>query len=141
VSGCMHAVAAVRQKIEQGRFVLLAGDEHLLRQLPAGNWIGGSIPHFVSEEDRVAARDTIHVTELPECVTGVTIQEYTRESVSDVHAHAAKNGFSVIIIPAGSEVHQVYAKDAGTYPGLFLTPIVGWIAGVDVSDIGIGCGR
>ena len=45
----MLSIQEVRMKIEQGKRLLLAGDESLLRELPAGNWIGGTIPYFMTE--------------------------------------------------------------------------------------------
>lgn len=132
----MHAVAAVRTRIEQGRTLLLAGDEHLLTQLPAGNWIGGSIPHYVAEQQGQSGRDMIHVTELPDCVSGVTIQEYSRESISSVHTDAARNGFSIIIIPASSPTHLEFALHAPRYRDFAIRPLVGWISGVHLDDVG-----
>lgn len=132
----MHAIAAVRDKIEQGRFVLLAGDEHLLRQLPAGNWIGGSIPHFMTERELQPARDMIHVTELPDCATSVAIQEYTLATIPQVHADAARTGFSVIIIPASSPTHLEFALHAPSYQDFGIRPLVGWVSGVHIEDLG-----
>ena len=37
-------VPVVAGLIRDGHFLCLAGDEAALRQLPPGNWIGGTIP-------------------------------------------------------------------------------------------------
>ena len=63
----MYDVIEVKAKIAHGGKLLLAGDESLLRSLPAGNWIGGSIPYFMTEEGGLTTRHKIYVTELPEC--------------------------------------------------------------------------
>ncbi len=136
MSGCMHAIAAVRAKIEQGKFVLLAGDEHLLRQLPLGNWIGGSIPHYMTERELHTAGDMIHVTELPDDASSVVIQEYTLEAIPQVHADAARTGFSIIIIPASSPTHLEFALNAPHYQGFGIRPLVGWVSGVHIEDLG-----
>ena len=39
----ISTVADIKQKIEAGRKLLLAGDEDALRQLPKGDWIAGTI--------------------------------------------------------------------------------------------------
>ena len=123
-------------KIASGGRLLLAGDENLLRQLPRGTWIGGTIPYFMAAQGGTHSTGHVFVTELPADATVDSIRFYGVDKLPSITADAADNGFTVIIIPAGSDAHQVYAKDAATYPGLFLTPIVGWIAGVAVEDIG-----
>jgi hypothetical protein len=50
--------------------------------------------------------------------------------------HAPQNGFSFLIIPAGSRSHIAYAENAPSYEGMFVKPVVGWIAGVHTSRIG-----
>jgi hypothetical protein len=49
---------------------------------------------------------------------------------------APGNGFSFLIMPAGSAVHLAYAQDAPGYEGLYLKPVIGWISGVHVAEIG-----
>ena len=132
----MCSVQEASLRIAQGGHLLLAGDEHLIRQLPRGSWIGGTIPYFMAAQGGTHTSEKIFVTELPPVATVKSVRLYTVDKLPLIPNDAADNGFSVIIIPAGSEAHQVYARAAGTYPGLFLTPTVGWIAGVGVEDIG-----
>ena len=40
------------------------------------------------------------------------------------------------MIPAFSDVHLTYGKDAPTYKDLFSHPIVGWITGIHLNDLG-----
>ena len=125
-----------RAKIAAGGRLLLAGDEALLRKLPHGDWIGGTIPYFMAAQGGLHTADKIFVTELPAKATVKSIRLYGVDELPSIPGDVAENGFSVIIIPATSEVHQVYAKDAGSYPGLFGAPIVGWISGVALEDLG-----
>jgi len=46
----MLSLEEVTEKIIEGKRLLLAGDERLLLQLPAGDWIAGTIPYFMTEE-------------------------------------------------------------------------------------------
>lgn len=39
--------ATVASQIGSGKSLFLAGDENLLKRLPKGNWIGGTIPYFM----------------------------------------------------------------------------------------------
>ena len=38
-----------RRLIEAGELLLIAASQELLDQLPAGQWLGGTIPYFMSE--------------------------------------------------------------------------------------------
>ena len=43
----------------------VAGDERLLARLPRGNWLGGTIPYLMSDEDGgLTTRDSLMVQEL-----------------------------------------------------------------------------
>jgi len=132
----MLSVREVRMKITQGKRLMLAGDEALLRELPAGNWIGGTIPYFMTEEGGVCSRTKIHVTELPDFVVDVDIRSYDEASIPNIYADAPENGFSFIIIPARSSVHLSFALNAPNYEHFAVRPLVGWISGVHLDDLG-----
>ncbi len=125
-----------RARIEAGEALLLAGDRRLLAQLPAGRWIGGSIPYFMDTDGGEVSRDLVYVDALPEQVTDVKVCTYGVADLDQLAADRFDNGFSVIILPATSEVHLAYAADAPTYAGLFLQPMVGWVAGLHLDDLG-----
>jgi hypothetical protein len=108
----------------------------LLRQLPAGDWIGGTIPYFMTDEGGGCFRDKIHVNELPEFVSGIDIRVYGEETIPEVYVDAPENGFSVIIIPARSTVHLSFALNAPNYEKFAVRPLVGWISGVHLDDLG-----
>lgn len=41
-----------------------------------------------------------------------------------------------MILPAFSEVHYEYAQHASTYDDMFMKPLVGWVAGLHLDDLG-----
>ena len=43
----LYSVEKVKDLINEGRVLALAGDERVLLQLPQGAWIGGTIPYFI----------------------------------------------------------------------------------------------
>jgi hypothetical protein len=130
-------VAAATDKINQGRTLLLAGDEHALRQLPRGNWLGGTIPYFISHaEGGVASRDRIFVTDISAVVAGIEIVQYDHDSLARVYTEALPQGFSFILIPAMSKAHLSFALNAPNYKDFGTHPLVGWIAGVHLDDLG-----
>lgn len=132
----LHSRAEAEALIRTGRFLALAADEALLRKLPPGNWIGGTSPYFVGNQGGLMSRDLVHVTELAGADTAATLKEYDRGSLPGIAGDAPENGFTVVIIPAQSDLHREYASGADAYPGMFLTPIVGWISGVHLDDLG-----
>jgi hypothetical protein len=123
-------------KIRSGKAFFLAGDEALLQRLPKGNWIGGSIPYFMDANGGVTSKESIFVTEAPAAASSFKIAWYGEQELPRIVPDAPDNGFSVLIIPATSPAHISYARNAPGYSGIFMKPIIGWIAGVHLSDLG-----
>jgi len=122
--------------IKTGRFLALAADEAILRRLPVGNWIGGTIPYFIGEQGGLQSRELVYITDLAEASCAATIVDYTSASMPNIAKDAPENGYTVLIIPALSALHSEYAANAHDYDGLFMKPIVGWISGVHLDDLG-----
>lgn len=122
--------------IESGAVLTVAGSESLLRKLPAGNWIGGTMRYFVTTDGGSQSTDRLFVTELGVDPAAVTIRSYDAGELPQVGMDAPDNGFSLLIIPSGSPAMLEYARRAPYYAGLFRTPIVGWVAGVSFGDLG-----
>lgn len=121
-------------RIEAGEFLIIAADESLLSQLPSGNWIGGSIPYFMSEQGGLCNKEQIFVQSIQGNVQP-RITPYDANSISRIAKDAPDNGFTICILPAGSDVHTEYAQNAPSYDNMFFNPIIGWISGVHLDDI------
>lgn len=132
----LYTVAEVKSKIEQGQGLLLAGDEESLRQLPAGKWIGGTIPYFVGEAGGLSTREKIYVTEIPDYVQSFQVKAYNTGDIAQVYQDIPENGFGFIILPASTEIHQAFALNAPAYQEFATKPLVGWISGVHLTDLG-----
>lgn len=124
------------ERIRTGHFLALAAAESVLRRLPAGNWIGGTIPYFIGEDGGTFSSELVHVTDLGGPACGAEIRTYTGESLPGIARDAPENGFTLLIIPAMGALHQEYADHAVDYEDMFMKPIVGWISGVDLTEIG-----
>ena len=124
------------QLLASGRCFAVAADASLLQRLPAGNWIGGSIPYFVGRQGNVCSRDKVFLSEIPLFGGTPDIRLYERDQLPQVYVDAPENGFSLIIIPAFSEAHLDFARQAPEYEEAFLKPLAGWIAGVHLDDLG-----
>ena len=131
----MHTVEEVRLKVAQGQKLLLAGDESLLRRVPAGNWVGGTIPYFMTRNGGVTTKELIYVTELPDYIQEIEIKRYDSETIQQVYKDAPDNGFSFIIIPAKSPTHFSFALNVPNFEGFAMRPLIGWISGVHLDDI------
>ncbi|MDD2815159.1 MAG: hypothetical protein PHP00_05395 [Thiotrichaceae bacterium] len=129
-------VEQATQRIQAGEVLLLAGDESLLKQLPQGTWIGGTIPYFMSETGGQCNTQLLFAHPLPKDVRVTKIHHYTETELEQIPEDAPENGFSVIIIPATSAAHVAYAQNAPSYPNIFFKPIIGWIAGVHLDQVG-----
>ena len=129
-------VKEVTSKIEKGQTLFLAGDEELLKQLPKGDWIAGTIPYFMDTKGGISTTEKIFATSPPEYIDHALIKWYNESELQNIPRDAPENGFSVIIIPATSSAHVSYAHNAPSYPDIFLKPIIGWISGVALDDLG-----
>lgn len=129
-------VEETAELIRSGKRLSVAGDERLLQALPRGQWVGGTIPYFMSEEGGLCTHERLQVAVLPDFITEFTAKLYSAGELSNIPADYKANGFSRIVIPAFSEAHRKFAEECSNWPGIFDRPLVGWIAGVDLKDLG-----
>lgn len=130
------SLTEIEKLLNEGKSLLLAADEGLLKKVPKGNWIGGTIPYFMAAEGGLFSREKIFVTEIPSFVQGTEIQFYDDMSIEKIYLDAPDNGFTVLIIPANSETHFSFALNAPKYRDFATRPLVGWVSGVELKDLG-----
>ena len=139
-NGTRMSVADFQAKLAQApeKLFAVAGDERLLARLPRGNWVGGTIPYLMTDEEGgLTTRDSLMVQELvTDQRAAPKISVYDKETIDRVTADAPANGYTFLMMPAFSEVHLAYGKDAPHFKGLFVHPIVGWVTGIDLNDLG-----
>lgn len=132
----MYSSDEVIGKILSGEKLILAGDEELLAKLPAGNWIGGTIPYFMSENGGEFSKEKIFVDEIPDFAENISIKEYDEFSLPGIADDEFNNGYSIIIIPSNSKIHFSFAENSADYKNIFHSPLVGWVSGIDLNDLG-----
>ncbi|WP_425071993.1 DUF6976 family protein [Sagittula sp. S175] len=135
MKNAMMTVAEAAKRIEQGHALMIAGDEAQLAKLPKGTWIGGTSVYFVTETGGREDHEMVFVTEFPEAKAAKT-RFVTTEELPSLADQAFDNGATMILIPAFSEAHQRFALDGAGYPDIFGQPLMGWISGVALADIG-----
>ncbi|HEX7601876.1 MAG TPA: hypothetical protein VF316_09735, partial [Polyangiaceae bacterium] len=102
----------VRELLSQGKTLILAGEERLLRALPKGRWIGGTIPYFMDAEGGRTTRDLVSVQEVPPLATSCEVVVYDTSTISKIGTESPEHGCTILIIPAFSKLHEQYALDA-----------------------------
>jgi hypothetical protein len=122
--------------ILNGKKLLIAGDEVLLEKLPRGEWIGGTSPYFMSEDGGLCSREHLQVAGLPDIVLSTRVVTYEASELNRIPRDYMSNGFSYVLIPAFTDTHKKFAQDCSTWPGVFDQPLVGWITGIEVQDVG-----
>ncbi len=121
--------------IATGQPMLVAGDESLLAQLPKGHWIGGTTPYFMTRSGGVVERERLFVTLLGAPIESAVARIYQASELQSIIGDYPDRGCSFIILPSGSETHLRFDRECLSWPGLFNSPLVGWNAGVLLSEI------
>jgi hypothetical protein len=135
----MHALLTVEEAgrwISEGRALILAGDEAALARLPRGTWIGGTTPYFMTERGGLHARDRVFATEAPAGAGQVRLVVHDAASLSRLYTEIPEHGYGVVLMPLFSRAELAFAVGAPGYEGFASRPLVGWIAGTDVAEMG-----
>ncbi|TVR68936.1 MAG: hypothetical protein EA427_09295 [Spirochaetaceae bacterium] len=132
----LKTIGEMEQELQAGKAFFIAGEEELLKKLPRGNWIGGTIPYFMAETGGVVTQEKVFATEVPPGTVETSISWYTEKSLPRLPGDSPDNGFTFVIIPATSATHVSFAQNAPEYEGNFLKNLIGWISGVHLNDLG-----
>ena len=135
------SVAELTAMIQAGRILLLAGAENLLAQLPAGRWIGGTATAFLTDNGGITERARIFYSDLTDHAEAAEIQLLEARELPELARHYPFNGFSVLILPGLSGILRRFARDGADYPGLFNSPLLGWISAADAAGAKIFAGN
>lgn len=135
MKNAMMSTAEAARLIEDGKVLFLAGSREALSRLPRGKWIGGTSVYFMTESGGRTDRENVFVTEIDDAVDARPVL-YKGEDLPSLTMGRYPGGMSMIVIPGFSPAHQEFAMNCQTYPGLFEQPLMGWIAGVHLDDIG-----
>jgi hypothetical protein len=121
--------------IRSGAIAIISGVESMLASLPSGRWVGGTTPYFMAPEGGRVDQTHLFCSIIEEA-TDARAAVLPPDSLPNVVGGRYANGFSYLVLPAFSEAHRRYALEAASYPGLYDQPIMGWITGVHLSEIG-----
>lgn len=113
--------------IETGCLLHISASVPLLKKLPKGNWIGGSTEFFLTPEGGLNSDDVLEVYVLP--FNEYKICTYDAKNIPELIGDAYEHGFSLIIIPARSDISLAYSKYSFNNKQLARKNIAGWASG------------
>ena len=123
-------------KLKSGKAYMVAGEERLLRELPKGPWIGGTIPYFMSEDGGLTSENFVQLQELPVEAKVISQKTYSASQLKKVAQEYPENGFSMVILPGLSNIHLEFGRDVFNYDGVFNRPLTGWVSGIHLDKLG-----
>jgi hypothetical protein len=132
----LYSLEAAAAILQAGVPAVVAGTEAVLAALPTGPWIGGTMRYFMTRDGASESTSKVLVVPVDVAPEEAWIRRYESHELPRIVTDAPANGLSIVIIPSGSAAHLEYAERAPYFPRLFRTPIVGWISGVAVSELG-----
>jgi hypothetical protein len=136
ISATLQSIPEVQSAIAAGESLFLAASHAALSQLPRGKWVGGTICYFMTADGAQLSEDRIFVTRVPECALSAVAADYGPGNLAQLYSEAPPNGFTFVVMPAGTKVLTSFAEQAPEFDGFLMRPIVGWVSGVRVDLIG-----
>ncbi|MCW7554328.1 hypothetical protein NX722_17220 [Endozoicomonas gorgoniicola] len=130
----LQSVKEVIRLIEAGKVLSLAGDERVLSQLPEGNWVAGTTPYFMGKTQGEFSQEKVYVDEISDEATQHKIVTYDKQTLPSFTRDRFDNGYTILVIPAFSEVHSDFALHADGYDFLYDNPVLGWVSGIDLNS-------
>ena len=109
---------------------VVAGSAELLRRLPRGNWIGGTSTFAFTPEGGEELSDQVVLSTFPQQVRLAGIQRYGVGGLALLAEDSPREGFTVVIVPHGSPVHSVFAREATRGWPAGERNLFGWMSGI-----------
>ncbi len=132
----LTTITEASELIKNNRKLVIAGEEELLEQLPLGNWIGGTIPYFMTDKGGRFDKQHVLVNDMSDIVADSKVHLYDMDTISTLPQNNFTDGFTYILIPGFSDILSKYALIAQELPGIYDTPLIGWVTGIDLNDVG-----
>jgi hypothetical protein len=137
ISSKLLSIADVQAAIAAGESLFLAGSREALGQLPRGNWVGGTISYFMSDEGGRMSDEQIFATSIPEFSLQAQAADYGPQDLEQLYRDTPDHGLTFLVLPAASAVLKTFAEEAPNCDGFLFHPVVGWVSGVHADRIGI----
>src|SRR5207245_1806817 len=90
---------------------------------------------FMTADGGLQSAERLFVNEMPGTIE-TTIEKYYPENLATLCCDHPGDGFTVVLLPAFSAIHEIFAKTVSDFPGLHARPLIGWVSGVALGDVG-----
>lgn len=122
----LMSLATTARAILEGCLLVITGAEHLLDQLPAGRWIGGTNPYFYLEgEPGRLDEHHLMVSDFTDLALDFKIIDLPPVAISQICTQGFENGFHFLILPAFQAIHHDFAAQAPPNSGIVSKPLAG----------------
>ncbi len=123
------------QLVEDGAVAVFAGAEAALASLPRGRWIGGTTAYFMTEQGGLVDCERLFCTVISQASEAQSVV-LPEAAVSGLTLGRFAPGFTYLLMPAFGAVHRRYAIEGPGLPGLFDQPVMGWVSGTHLDELG-----
>jgi len=104
-----------------------------LSQLVKGNWIAGTTSRFVENgKTLVTTREKIFVHNVTDIASSVKLMVYDVSTIHNIFDDASENGFSVLLMPGLTEIHNEYSINCTNYSNFGIRAVCGWISVIPI---------
>ena len=134
--GQIYTIDEVNKMIDEGKKLVLSGDEKVLERLNTGFWIAGTTPYFFGQNGGELNQEMIFVEQLPEYVADVSIKTYDENTIKNIYTEAPDHGFVLVIMTGFSKTLDFFSMNAPEFPDFATRPLFGWVSGSILEDIG-----
>ncbi len=135
----IKTIEETNELIQSGNYLVVSGEEDILKQLAKGNWIGATMPYFYIENEKGRnEKEKVFVFDYTKLGVEFKIESYDRKTLPLIYQQGFSNGFNFIILPALSDIHLDFALESLNYPDIFSNPLIGLVAGADLDEFNKG---
>lgn len=134
----LYRLEEVVSKIKLGRTLVIAADDSLLKQLPEGNWIGGSNPYLLDSDGGKYTEELIHIQDFTDIAEESMFRFYDSDSIKNITKESYANGIIFAVVPGFSDIHYQFSLAIPNLKNLFVNPLMGWISGSKFDEIAPG---
>ncbi len=130
----LYTVEEVNSLIKAGRKLIVTADEVLLDKLDEGDWIAGTIPYFMTDEGGILTNEKLFVNDLTEVGKNFKFEQYNAKNIHNITTNSFGNGFTIVILPLGSEIHACFSLNSLNYTDILINPVLGFVSGFNLND-------
>jgi len=130
----LYALDEVNLLINSGRKLVITADENLLDKLDKGDWIAGTIPYFMTNDGGILTKNKLFVDDLTDLGLEFKFLQYTAQNIDSITINNFENGFVILILPLGSEIHKQFSLNSLNYTDILKNPLLGYVSGFDLNE-------